>query len=135
VPEEQRYFLLYEEFFAAPSTHYAQVLAFLGLPCDGRTEFPVINPAATARHKALQRLFRQPPFPINRLRGPLRAASRALRLQLGARAMSLAGSQPQAKEELRPEFERELYEFFAPDVSALEGLLGRRLDIWRPCVS
>lgn len=128
VPEGQRHFIIYEEFFSDPLTHYAEVLKFIGLPSDGRTEFPIVNGARKNRSKAFARLLNMAardsfPFSI-----PRRLAH-ALGLH-PLKALADMNSVPVEKVRLRPAFAAELREYFAPDVARLETLLGRRLKVW-----
>jgi hypothetical protein len=127
VPPRQRLIIVYEEFFAAPAEHYAGVLRFLGLPTDGRTSFPVVNPAVAPKSVGLERLLRNPPRWVKQLYGPLRGVLRSVRLD----AMSLRdwNLKPKVKPTLDPRVRDELECYFAADVRELEGLLSRTL--WR----
>lgn len=127
VPPERRYFLLYEEFFANPEWHYAQLLRFLRLAPDGRTSFPVINRFKGPKNRTLHSFLRHPPVPLSSVLGAADRVKRSLNLRLGW----LLGQEAQEKKPLRPAFEAELYGYFEPDIRGLESLLDRSLDIWR----
>ena len=123
VPRTQCLFLLFEEFFADPSRHFARVLEFLGLPPDpAGMGFPVVNQTTGVRSARLDRLLRHPPSALVALRRashavafhPLRALQRLNRV---------AGYKPP----LRASFRAELEEYFSGDVAELERLLGRKL--------
>jgi len=123
VPREQCLFLVFEEFFADPSRHFARVLDFLGLPPDpARTTFPVVNQTIGLRSARLGRLLRQPPPVLMALRSAAHAVGfhpmRALQ-----RFNQVAGHRPL----LRESFRAELEEYFSEDVAELEKLLARRL--------
>jgi len=60
VPPSQVHLLSLEAFIANPLSEYRQVLRFLGLDDDGRTEFPSVNEAKAMRIRALRRLFCPP---------------------------------------------------------------------------
>ena len=123
VPPKQCLFLLFEEFFADPSRHFARVLEFLELPPDpARTAFPLVNQTVGVRSLRLDRLLRQPPRALLALRHaahafgchPLRALQRLNRA---------AGERPPLREGFRAELEA----YFSADIAELEQLLGRRL--------
>jgi hypothetical protein len=124
VPRDKCLFLLFEEFFADPSRHFARVLEFLGLPPDpARTDFPVVNRTIGVRSARLDRLLRQPPPALMALRRAAHAVAlhpmRALQ-----RLNQVAGRKPP----LRESFRAELEEYFSADVAELEQLLG--LGLW-----
>lgn len=126
VPQEQRYFMVYEEFFADPRTHYAALLKFLGVVPDDRIDFPVVNPSAGPRSRRLGRLLRKPPR-------WLKAGYAPLRRLFGMAGLSPAGAlwelnnAPRGRQPIRPAFRAELENYFRDDVAELEQLLGRRL--------
>lgn len=122
-PRAQCLFLLFEEFFANPSLEYPRVLEFLGLPpVSARRAFPVVNQTIGTRSTRLERLLRQPPPALQRLRRAAHAVGlhplRALR-----NLNRVAGRKPP----LRKPFRAELAEYFSGDVAELEQLLGRSL--------
>ena len=128
VPEGQRHFIIFEEFFRYPFKHYAEVLKFLGLPDDSRTEFPVVNGAKKNRSRTLALLLN-----AASRESPLLSFPRRLAHALGLHpleALRNLNKKPTEKIEIRPAFAKELREYFAPDVAELEILLGRRLDAW-----
>jgi hypothetical protein len=49
VPSGQVKLILLDDFATAPQRVYAEVLRFLGLPHDGRSEFPRLNEGKAAR--------------------------------------------------------------------------------------
>lgn len=130
VPRAQLKILIYEEFFADIRAQYDSVTEFLGVASDSRTLFPPINVAREPRSSWLWRLITRPPFPLTLLHRPAQALSH----RLGLRPIKLLNdldSRVARKVLLKPAFERELYEFFAGDVWALEKLLGRALPSWK----
>lgn len=130
VPAAQLKILIFEEFFDDIRAQYDSVTQFLGVECDGRTIFPPINVAREPKSDWLWQLVRRPPFPLDLLHGPAQTLSR----MLGIRPIKLLNdldSRVARKVSLSPEFERELYDFFAGDVMTLEKLLGRALPSWK----
>ncbi len=128
VPEPQRLFIVYEEFFADPAANYRRVLEFLGLPDAGQIEFPIVNAALGSRSRRLDSLLRRPPAWLAALYRPVRPLLRAAGVSPvnALRSLNLA---PRLKPPLRAEFRAELDRFFADDIVELERLLGRPL--WR----
>jgi len=126
VPQRQRHFIVYEEFFADPRRHFAEVLDFLQVPPGERAAFPVVNAAVGPRSRLLSRLLRKPPRWLVAAYAPVRPLLRAAGVSPGASAW-LWNNVPQRKPALSPAFRSELDKYFAPDIAALEGLLGRRL--------
>jgi hypothetical protein len=115
--------LLFEEFFADPSSQFARVLEFLGLPPDpARTAFPVVNQTIGLRSARLDRLLRHPPPALMALRRAAHAVGfhpiRAVQ-----RLNQVAGQKPP----LRKSFRAELEEYFAADVAEIEQLLSLEL--------
>ncbi len=60
-PKEQVRYMVFEHFVANPREVYLDVLEFLGLPDDGRVNFPRINEAKSHRSKRLGALLLRPP--------------------------------------------------------------------------
>jgi len=60
-PRDQVKLILYDDFTRSPQAVYDDVLAFLGVPADGRTEFPKINDNKRARVVWLRNFIRKPP--------------------------------------------------------------------------
>jgi hypothetical protein len=69
-PREQVKLILFDDFAASPQAVYDQVIEFLEIPHDGRTEFPRINDNKRARVDWLRRFARKPPPMLrNAIRG------------------------------------------------------------------
>ncbi len=127
VPQGQRHFVTYEDFFADPHYHYAKILEFLNLSVaiDGTFVFVNPNPAVRARSRWIDGLLRKPPGWLKSLYAPIRPVLRAAGLDpKKLRELNLV---PRQKPALRPEFRAELDDYFAEDIIELERLLGRRL--------
>ena len=130
VPPEQRLILFQEDLKADTGAVFRQVLSFLGLPDEGRTDFPIVNSSHTHRSEFIAKVVLSPPDwlkgPVWWLRGwlrrtkpwPVEQAKKYLRKSSKRTALS-------------PEFEDELYAFFRPDVDRLETLVGRDLGHWK----
>jgi hypothetical protein len=128
VPERQRHFVVYEDFFADARRHYAEILEFLGLTTTNHPAFRVIDPAVGSRSRRIERWLRKPPRWLETLYAPIRPLFRAAGLHPAGIVWGL-NSIPRRKSALRPAFRAELDRYFSDDIAELEGLLGRRL--WR----
>jgi hypothetical protein len=130
-PRQQVKVIQFDDFIDDTRAVYEDVLAFLGVPNDGRDSFPRVNESKTARLGWFARFVSSSPFPFNMLRWGLRRilgwkTSRALVHRL--RRMNL---QPQQRQPLSREFHEELVRYFDEEVRLLEELLGRDLSHWR----
>jgi hypothetical protein len=130
VPRKQCLFLLFEEFFADPSRHFARVLEFLGVPPDpARTAFPLVNQTVGVRSHRLDRLSHR----LDRLLGQRPPALLALRQVAHAfgfhplRALKVVNRVAGERPPLGEGFRAELEAYFSSDIVELEQLLGRRL--------
>lgn len=128
VPEQQRHFIIYEEFFSDPRRYYDATLKFLGLAANPNATFPIVNPAIGPRSAWMDGLLRKPPRWLKRLYSPIRPLIRATRLKPQQILWKL-NSVPTEKASMRREFRAELCRYFADDIEELESLLGRKL--WR----
>ena len=129
-PPSQVKLILFDDFAASPQAVYDEVIGFLGLPHDGRSEFPRINDNKRARIDWLRRFARKPP-PV------LRSAIRGLKQAIGAEGLSGAkkrlvalNTTKERRPPLSPEFRAELVEVFRDEVARLGRLLQRDLSHW-----
>src|SRR5581483_144772 len=108
-----------EEITANPQATYDGVLRFLSVPSDGRTEFPVFNQRKAHVIPAIGGFVRNPPFPFNKIKNKLRALYFAAGREpphLYHKYMTVKPPKPK----IRPEFRRELIDFFSEDIGILE---------------
>jgi hypothetical protein len=103
---------------------YESLLAFLGVPSDNRTEFPVSNESRTHTSKLSKMLIR-PPRPIILLAKKLGLQNTGLLIKTSSRL-----AKPTKRTELRPEFRRQLADYFREDVLLLSSITGRDLSVW-----
>jgi hypothetical protein len=130
VPAGQRTVILLDDFRADPRSQYLRVLDLLGLPDDGRTEFPPVNVNRALRCAMLVRLKRRLPSRFGPLYGPARAVARAI----GVSPMALVerfNRPPASHRPLREAFEAELITTLLPQIEKVETLLGRDLASWK----
>jgi hypothetical protein len=130
IPKRQRLLIVFDDFVANTATEYAQVLSFLGVPHDGRKEFPPINEGRRIRNPRLWALvwgtmLHAHPFldPAKRMLkvSTLNIYPRLSRLFLGRRS-----ERPAISEALRAEMRA----FFDEDIKRLSAAIGRDLTVW-----
>ncbi len=131
IPPRQRLLIVFDDFIADVAAAYAQVLGFLGVPHDGRKEFPRINEGQKIRHPRLWALvwgtmLRAHPLldPVKRILkvSTLDIYPRLSRLFLGRRS-----ERPTISEALRAEMRT----YFDQDIKRLSAATGRDLTAWR----
>ncbi|MEE3098963.1 MAG: hypothetical protein VX463_04250, partial [Pseudomonadota bacterium] len=134
VPEAQRLVLLQEDLNADCGGVYRRALAFLGLPDDGRTEFPRVNAAHAHRSEFIARLILTPPGPLKAPVEALRGALRRNRIPL-IETLKHKLRKDATREAMRPEFRAELEDVFRDDVARTGALIGRDLSHWLPALA
>jgi len=129
-PRAQVKLILYDDFAASPQRVYDEVIGFLGIPHDGRTEFPRVNENKRARVAWLRHFYRKPP-PV------LRDAIRSLKQAVGDEKITAVKNKivdlntvKEQRRPLTPEFRAELVETFRDEVALLSRLLNRDLSHW-----
>ncbi|MEZ6062248.1 MAG: sulfotransferase [Planctomycetaceae bacterium] len=129
VPQTQRMVVIFDDFVTDTAGVYRDVLRFLNLEDDGRTEFPKVNQARTYRLGWLGRLYHAPPKLIER---PMRALRSRINANSGPfkEAIRRVVSVNQPRTGLRPEFVQELRGVFREDVALTSEMLGRDLSHW-----
>jgi len=121
-------FVLFDDFASDPRTAYQQVLGFLGVPDDNRTDFPKVRGLQSHRFPRLSRWLMSPPPPFRSTITWLK--NRVRRSSWGVQQFGSALKVKQPKAELRPEFANELRDYFRADVVRLSELLNRDLTHW-----
>jgi hypothetical protein len=112
--------IFFEDFKKSARDCYGYLLEWLNLPADGCSDFTTQNASMTFRSKQLETA--------------LQAASR-VRKRLGIRglgvrkAINRVNTVP-GREPIRPEFRRELQDYFKEDIQLLAELTGRNLSHW-----
>lgn len=131
VPPHQRHVIVFDDFVRNAKQCYEDLLAFLEIPSDGRSTFPVVNGAKEHRFNFLPRLLMQPP---RWARPWLKDVCHPLLRRLGIRNVrgslleTFSVKRPRAK--LPPQFIRELIDTFQDEVALLSQELGRDLSHW-----
>ncbi|MBA3522108.1 MAG: sulfotransferase domain-containing protein [Gemmatimonadales bacterium] len=129
-PPEQVKLILFDDFAASPKKIYDEVIEFLAIPHDGRTEFPRINENKRARVAWLRHFYRKPPAVLrNAIRG-LKEAVGAEQISAAKKKMVDLNTVRERRPPLSPELRAELVETFRGEVLLLSRLLGRDLSHW-----
>jgi len=124
-PPEQVRVIHFRDWIADPRSIYLEILEFLGLDDDGRTEFLPINQGMTYRSRHLARFTLYPPRMVRKavqlakkLTGPLG--------RLFERTARKAGLQTTIgyRQEISPELRDEIRRYYAEDNRLLEERLG-----------
>ncbi len=129
LPREQVLALVFDDLRADTGAVYRRTLDFLGLPDDGRTDFPRVNENKVHRAGAVARLTQRPPAALV---GVARGVKRVARVdRLGVLERVRRGNrQVTRRREIDPELAAELRDFFREDVGELGELIGRDLGGW-----
>ena len=126
-PSEQVLEVVFDDFARDPMGQYQKVLSFLGVPDDGRSEFPVVNENKQHKYLRLGHFLRR----SSSLQTAWLGAKRLLHLPFAPgdwlRSMNtVVVKRPPLDHQLR----MELLTHFDRDIRLVESLLGRKLS-WR----
>lgn len=124
LPREQVRIVVFEEFARDPLAAYREILSFLGLPDDGRNDFPKVNASHRWRWAPMMAVLRD--VKGTRPYAMAKTAVNALGLRPGhalKRWNKATAPRPPIDDRLRAE----LVEVFREDVRSTEGLIGRPL--------
>jgi Sulfotransferase domain len=129
-PPAQAKIILYDDFARTPQRIYDDVIEFLEIPHDGRSEFPRINENKRARVAWLRKLMVNPP---TRIRGAYRDFKRTVggkQLDVMKQWVIDRITVRERRSALSPEFRAELVETFREEVALLSQVLNRDLSHW-----
>lgn len=121
--KEKVHIIFLDDIKKDPRSAYCQLLEFLQLQDDGRTDFPTHNRAKKHRFPAINRLL----IVIGKIRASLGLPG------IGFRSwFNRFGKVQKERKTLDAAFESELYQKYEADIRLLENLTGRDLGCWRP---
>lgn len=129
VPREQVRVLVFDDLRADAGAVYRETLAFLGVPDDGRAEFPRVNENKVHRAAAVARFTQRPPSGLVALARGVKRVAGVERLGVLDRVRR-RNRQVTRREEITPEFAQVLRDHFRDDVGELGELIGRDLSAW-----
>ena len=130
VEPPNRKVVLLDDLARSPRAVYAEILAFLGVPDDGRAGFPRHNVSRAYWSMTVARLVRRPPPPLDGCKSAVKRCVAAVvdrPVDLYARLLTRRSPRPPLGGALRAE----LVEYFSDDIELLADTLGRDLGHWR----
>jgi len=101
---------------------YCQILDFLGVEDDGRSEFPRINVRARHRHVGIARFLQRPPRPVEH-------SVEFLHKSFGVRSFGIAAAVEKlnrrvgADQDISSELKEEIRRYYRDDIDRLKGLI------------
>jgi len=122
VPRERVLVHFFQDFVRDTAQAYERTLAFLGVPSDGRKDFPALNRAKVRRSQALVTVLAH-----------LHQAKVGMGIirSLGiAKALDRINTREGVRKPCSPAFRRELMEYFAPEIGKIAKLTGRDVSSW-----
>jgi hypothetical protein len=135
VGRDQVKIAVFDDLVSTPKSVYEDVLAFLGIPTDGKTSFPRINARQQYRVAWVARALQSPPG-LQRLRARLRHEYYVKQSWLGKLAYGTAlklksyNSKAPRPAEMPAAFRDRLAKVLRPEVERIEQILGRDLGHW-----
>jgi len=141
VGRERCHVVVHDDLVSRPGEVYAGMLAFLGLPDDGRRDFPPMRAAAGVRWHWLQRLLQRPPLATQLLagrrfrarlaKGSKKPKSPTVERLMGARKRLIHWNEvPAPRVTLDRALRQQIHDAFAADTAKLGRLIGRDLSQW-----
>jgi hypothetical protein len=127
-PLEQTKIFLFDDLKESPKRVYEEVLSFLGLPSDGRNEFPKVN---AGKRNRLSWLARWQATVVRSLPRTWIQAGKRFGLGHLNRSVTRINSQPSTAVPLRPEFRQQLLTEFRDDINLLGDVIHRDLSHWQ----
>lgn len=119
--------VIFDEFVDDPKKTYEEILAFLGVPSDGRKEFPRVNEGRTVRWLIPQQVYSLLVSFAWILRSKFGLAMKSY--GISTKILSL-NADTLKKGTLSPRFREELNQYYHDDMMKLSKLLGRDLSYW-----
>jgi hypothetical protein len=130
-PPAQVKLILFDDFITSPQKIYDEVIEFLEIPHDNRTEFPRINENRRVRSLWLKHFIRRPPELLRQTYVGLKRRVGGKQLELLKRKIVTRNSLKEARPPLSPAFREELVEVFRDEVALLSQLCSRDLSHWK----
>jgi Sulfotransferase family len=129
VPRKRVHVAVLDDFESDAGAAYRSVLQFLGVPDDGRREFPRINEAKAHRSVALGHFLHRPPSQL--VRSVLAVKEKLGIYRLGVvNALTRLNTKRGKPASMDAEFRAELADEFRDDVRELSKILSRDLSSW-----
>lgn len=130
IAPHRRLVIVFDDFIADTAAVYAQVLAFLGVPHDGRREFPQINEGQRIRNVELWALVWGTLLRAHPLLEPVKRRLGIPALNLYPRLSRLFLTKRGAKPALPEALRAEMRAYFDDDIKRLSAAISRDLSHW-----
>lgn len=133
VPRKRVLVLLLDDVKVNPRREYLKVVDFLGLPDDGRQDFPVHNEAREWRLKKPAKTVRTIRLKVDQFRKAIGVDGLGLKwlVELYETLNETLNTRKRPRPPMPAHLYEELIDFFAEDIQRLERLLNRDLSSWR----
>jgi hypothetical protein len=128
-PRAQVKVVFFDEFVKAPLEHYKDILEFIGIPYDGRTEFPRVNEGGVWKSRVVGRLMLKAWPIVIKVLSRVGVVGAIRRPQFWMFLWGL-NSAREERVEMDPSFRRRLIDVFRDDIQLLAATTGRNLDHW-----
>lgn len=129
-PESQIKLIRFIDFKSNTASVYRDVLQFLGLKDDGRSDFGVVNKHKTPKSEKVARFINRPPEPLKKAVLTVKDWLGIERLGILEKAEKL-NRKPSQRKGLHQERKKELYSEFSEDIKLLEECTGLDFSHWK----
>jgi hypothetical protein len=131
-PKEQIKIILLEDFSKSTRAVYEEILDFIDVPSDGRSEFPKINMRREIKVAWLAKMLYHPPAPLKWLERTVKNSLESMGIrEFGFWHKFLnMNTKPLQTKPISPDFRRELIDEFRDDIEKLSQLLKMDLRYW-----
>jgi Sulfotransferase domain len=131
IPDQQRLLIVFDDFIADTAAVYARVLAFLGVPHDGRKEFPRINEGQEIRYPKLWALVWGAMLRAHPLLDPVKRKLKVSTLNIYPRLAQLFIGRRSERQTIPGALRAEMRACFDQDIKRLSVAIERDLSAWR----
>ena len=129
-PRSQTKLILYDDFAASPKAAYDEVIEFLGIPSDNRTDFQRVNEYKRMKRAWLKTFIRKPPPGLRNVYRRLKRLVGEERVGAVKQKVVDFNTVKERRAPLSPAFRAELVEVFRDEVALLSRLWDRDLSHW-----
>lgn len=120
--------ILFDDFIQHTDKVYRDVLSFLSIEDDGRTDFPSVNERKESRNRMLAKLLSRPPLPVSKLARAVKKVVPVRRLGVLQKLQALNSKKIEQKVDLK--VEERVWEELQSDIGLLEDMLSCSLSGW-----
>ena len=128
-PRSQVKIVFFDEFVKTPLEHYKDILEFIGIPYDGRTEFPKVNEGGVWKSRVVGRIMLKAWPLVIKVLSRIGVAGAIRRPQFWMFLWGL-NSGREERVEMDRTFRQRLIDVFRDDIQLLSATTGRNLDHW-----